>query len=339
MDSINHTSFNPLVSIIIITYNDRKYICQAIDSALDQTYSNCEVIIVDDGSTDGTDQLINNKYSNTVKYLWKENGGMGSARYAGLQISSGKYIQHLDSDDILLPDKIRDQVELLERNPEIAFVYGRTQCFYDDELLETWDHPSTLYHVSGNLLNEILKNGNNINIGQTLTRKSWIDRIGKWDLSVKGCDDQDIMIRLAYAGASCIYLNEPVYMYRHTRSLLNPNNMVSRHNLIERGEGEIFVWQKLMNVMLEDNHPDLDLVKSILGEKHFNFGKILLDNALRKRALHHIYMGIRLNNSRFVFKFMFLVYGCLLPEKLLLPTKKFMKNILYYKHNHRTNEV
>lgn len=328
MAAINSIT-EPLVSIIIITYNDRKYICQAIESALAQTYKNCEVIIVDDGSTDGTDKLISEKFNARVKYIWKENGGMGSARYEGLQSSSGIYIQHLDSDDLLFPDKINDQVELLENNPEIAFVYGRTLCFYDDEKLDAWDHPSTLFHASGNLLKAILRNGNNINIGQTLTRKSWIDRIGKWDSKVKGCDDQDIMIRLAYAGASCIFIDKPVYLYRHTRSITNPDNMVSRHNLVERGEGEIYVWEKLKSVMLADNHPDLDLVRSILGEKHFNYGKILLDNSLKKKALHHIHIGLRLNKTRFLFKFGILIYGFIVPEMLLLPIKNTFKKILY----------
>ena len=63
----------PLVSIIIITYNDKQFICQAIESAVNQTYANCEIIVVDDGSTDGTDKIISERYGNRIKYIWKEN--------------------------------------------------------------------------------------------------------------------------------------------------------------------------------------------------------------------------------------------------------------------------
>ncbi|MEY3288675.1 MAG: hypothetical protein RLZZ419_917, partial [Pseudomonadota bacterium] len=214
----------PLVSIIIITYNDRKYVGEAIDSALAQTYSNCEVIVVDDGSADGTGEFISKRYADRVLYQWKENGGMGSARYTGLQMASGKYIQHLDSDDMLLPDKVASQLEYLEAHLEIAFVYGRTISFCDDERKMAYEHPENAHDCpsnaracSGNVLDDYMRDGSFINIGQPLTRRDWIDFIGGWDPCARGCDDLDIMLRLAYANAVGYFLDRPVYMYRHAR--------------------------------------------------------------------------------------------------------------------------
>lgn len=271
----------PLVSIIIVTHNDRKYVGEAIESALEQTYPNCEVIVVDDGSSDGTGHFVSEHYGDRVRYQWKKNGGMGSARYAGLQVTAGRYVQHLDSDDILLPDKVTSHVNYLEANPEVAFVYGRTLCFFDDERAVTWEHPANTRARSGNMLDSYVRNGGFINIGQPLIRRDWIDRIGGWDLLARGCDDQDIMLRLAYAGAEGYFLDMPVYMYRHTRNIYNPGQIMARHDTIERSESEIYVWKKLLSVMRRDSHPAMKLVKKRVRDLQFKLGKQLFSVALK----------------------------------------------------------
>jgi glycosyltransferase involved in cell wall biosynthesis len=119
---VSDVDSGPLVSIIIIAYNDRAYVAEAVDSALGQTYGNREVIVIDDGSTDGTGELIAKRYGSRVNYGWKHNGGQGSARSLGLEIASGTYIQHLDSDDILMPRKLEMQAGFLDAHPECAFV-------------------------------------------------------------------------------------------------------------------------------------------------------------------------------------------------------------------------
>ncbi len=303
----------PLVSIIIIGYNDRKYIGEAIDSALVQTYPNCEVIVVDDGSTDGTREFIADRYGDRVQYCWKENGGMGSARYVGLQMANGKYIQHLDSDDLLLPDKIATQVAYLEAHPEIAFVYGRALCFFDDETAVTWEHPANARARSGNVLDDYVRHGGFIIICQLLMRRTWIDRIGGWDPRVRGCDDQDIMLRLAYAGAEGYFLDRPVYMYRHTRNTHNPSQMAARHNLVERSKGEIYVWEKLRSVMQRDSYPSGALVTRRVGDLHFQLGKHLFALGKRQSALNHLWRGLRFNRERWAYKLVVLTAATFLP--------------------------
>ena len=302
-----------LVSIIIITYNDRKYVGQAIESALAQTYPNCEVIVVDDGSADGTGQFISDHYGDRVRYHWKKNGGMGSARYAGLQVVAGKYIQHLDSDDLLLSDKIATQVAYLEAHPKIAFVYGRTLCFFDDERTVTWEHPANARARSGNVLDDYVRDGGFINIGQPLTRRDWIERIGGWDPLAQGCDDQDIMIRLAYAGAEGYFLDRPVYMYRHTRNTHNPAQMAPRHNVVERSEGEIYIWEKLLLVMQRDAHPCATCVRKRIGDLRFQLGWILFGQGDRKQALHYMCQGLRFNRERLTYKLLVLTAASFLP--------------------------
>ena len=98
---------NPLVSIIIPAYNARRLIGESIDSVLNQTYSNCEILVIDDGSTDGTRAFLQHRYGDQIRYIYQKNQGRGAARNYGLRLARGKYIQFLDADDLILPDKIR----------------------------------------------------------------------------------------------------------------------------------------------------------------------------------------------------------------------------------------
>ncbi len=317
----------PLVSVIIISYNDRKYVGEAINSALAQTYPNCEVIVVDDGSMDGTGEFIAKYYGDRVRYQWKENGGMGSARYTGLHMASGKYIQHLDSDDMLLPDKVASQVAYLEAHCEIAFVYGRTIYFCDDDRTVTYEHPENAREHplnararSGNVLDDYVRNGNFINIGHTLTRREWIDRIGGWDASIRGCDDVDIMLRLAYAGAEGYFLDRPVYMYHYTLNTRNLSDTTGgemgrhdQHNWVEFKESDIYAWEKLRLAMRRDSHPSLALVTKRVGYLHFHLGKHLFGRSKRLTALNHLWRGLLFNRERWAYKMAVLAAVAFLP--------------------------
>src|SRR6185503_17693345 len=99
----------PLISIIINNYNYGRFLSDAIDSALQQTYKNIEVIVVDDGSTDHSREIMAN-YGNTIISILKENGGQGSAYNAGFLVSHGTFICNLDADDTLLPTAMEQAI-------------------------------------------------------------------------------------------------------------------------------------------------------------------------------------------------------------------------------------
>ena len=109
-----------LISIIIPTYNYAEYIQKAIDSVLAQTYKNCEIIVVDDGSTDNTQEIIENKYKNKVRYYYQENKGAPAARNKGIKKSKGEYLSFLDADDYLTESSIENRLTVLEQNKSIA---------------------------------------------------------------------------------------------------------------------------------------------------------------------------------------------------------------------------
>ena len=113
----------PLTSIIIPTYNDGKVVCDAIDCSLRQTYDNLEIIVVDDGSDDGTEGLLKSRYGDGIKYIHQENKGLSSARNTGIRHASGKYLQFLDADDLIQDIKISIQIELMRDISGIAVAY------------------------------------------------------------------------------------------------------------------------------------------------------------------------------------------------------------------------
>jgi glycosyltransferase involved in cell wall biosynthesis len=120
------TKTEPLVSILIVNYNYGRFVSTAIESALSQTYSNVEVIVVDDGSSDNSRQVID-RYSGRVHAIYKKNGGQPSATNAAFAASSGDIICLLDSDDYFLPDKVSKIVACYQQHPEASYVFHALQ--------------------------------------------------------------------------------------------------------------------------------------------------------------------------------------------------------------------
>jgi glycosyltransferase involved in cell wall biosynthesis len=126
---------NPLVSIIMAVYNGEKYINEAILSLLNQTYPPTELIIIDDGSTDDTPNILRN-FKNQFAIITQSNQGQPAAQNLGIQLAKGKYIGFLDSDDVYASHKISTQVEFLEQHPQIDMIYGYVKQFISPELPE-----------------------------------------------------------------------------------------------------------------------------------------------------------------------------------------------------------
>lgn len=111
------------VSVIIPTHNRGKFLRRTIDSVLKQTYKKYEIIVVDDGSTDNTREIVQT-YGKKVRYIYQKNAGPSAARNKGIKNARGKYIAFLDSDDEFLPDKLKIQMKYLEEHPKCSFLYS-----------------------------------------------------------------------------------------------------------------------------------------------------------------------------------------------------------------------
>jgi len=119
---------SPLVSVIIPTYNRAALLCEAVDSVLQQTYRNIEVIVVDDGSTDDTTAVME-KYGDRVRYSRRPNAGVNAARNLGFKQSKGEFIALLDSDDLWAPYKLELQVRLLRFFTDVGFTFSNFHIF------------------------------------------------------------------------------------------------------------------------------------------------------------------------------------------------------------------
>ena len=124
---------NPVLSIIVPIYNVRPYLCECLDSILSQPFCDYELILVDDGSTDGSGAICDDYATKDQRIIviHKDNGGLSSARNAGLDAIKGKYVSFIDSDDYLLGDYYSDAIRELETNPAIDYVwllYKKSSC-------------------------------------------------------------------------------------------------------------------------------------------------------------------------------------------------------------------
>jgi len=136
----------PLISVIVPTYNRAGYICAAIDSVFSQTLQDFEIIVVDDGSTDDTEQRLAAAYGDRVKYVRVPNGGVGRARNVGMSHARGRYFTFLDSDDLLYPYMLELESRMLDMNPDVDLVYAEMSAFDDDSYFDKYHLKS--YHYS-----------------------------------------------------------------------------------------------------------------------------------------------------------------------------------------------
>lgn len=126
---------NPKISILVPCYQQAQYLDECLQSVLDQTYVNWECIIINDGSSDNTEEVVKKWIDKDFRfqYIYSENKGVSQARNSGITIAKGDFIQFLDGDDILEKDKLEYQIAILSSNPDVAIVYGSSRYFFDGD--------------------------------------------------------------------------------------------------------------------------------------------------------------------------------------------------------------
>jgi glycosyltransferase involved in cell wall biosynthesis len=123
----------PLISVIIPAYNAERYLGESIASVLAQTPRPHEIIVIDDGSTDGTANVAQS-FLSLIRYKWQPNGGAGAARNRGVELACGNFLAFLDADDLWTEDKLARQLAVFEKDPALEMVFGHVQQFYSPEL-------------------------------------------------------------------------------------------------------------------------------------------------------------------------------------------------------------
>jgi len=205
------TSANPLVSVIMPVYNGAKFLAEAVTSIRQQSYHPLEIIIVDDGSTDETAEIVTG-LGKDIRYAYQRNSGPAAARNKGLEMARGEIITFLDVDDLWPPDKLRIQVTRLVNNPNLDVVLGRIQFIKLPGAAE--------FQMQGPNNTQV-----NVHLGSGAFRKSVFDKVGVFDETLRYSEDHDWFLRAREQGISMTIVEQVTLHYR-----LHGNNMTQDEN-------------------------------------------------------------------------------------------------------------
>src|SRR5258706_2097731 len=209
---------NPLISVLMPVYNGEKYLREAIESILNQTYKNFELLIINDGSVDNSEQIILSYQEPRIKYIRSErNLGLSDALNKGLQSANGKYIARMDADDISHLKRFEKQIEFLENHPDYGIV-GSMYVMLDGE--------RKVYEIGGMSFREdeeikIALLSNNMYVhGETMFRKELIDKYNfSYNKKYNPCEDYFLWTQMS--GVTKFHILEDILYYY----MINPNSM------------------------------------------------------------------------------------------------------------------
>lgn len=249
---------NILVSVIIPTYNRKNIVIDAIKSVLNQTTKDFEIIVVDDGSTDGTREYLES-LNLPIRIISKDNGGVASARNIGIKNTIGKYIAFLDSDDLYLPEKLNSQVTYLENHPNIPLVYTDEYIEVNGEVL-----PKTRFQradVGDDIKNNFLLSGfvqrTPIHTSAVMVRKSILEEVGYFNETLKIHEDSELWNRISIK-YKFGYIDTPLAIFRYKEG--SDHLMKDFHKEPSKEEGRKYL--KLYEKMHEGDMTD-EIKKSI----------------------------------------------------------------------------
>ena len=244
---------NNIVSIIIPCYNDADYIEQSVISAINQTYQNTEIIVVDDGSSAETKAILYKLEPLITRLIIQENRGQSTARNVGIKHSKGHYLLMLDSDDYLEPAFCEKAIKIIESKPEVKIVtcYARRFSLNKENIYEP---------TGGDLDNFLLFNAA---LGTSLIRRSQAIKAGGYDETMTtGFEDWEFFIRLLKNGGKAYVIKEPLYNYRMRENSTTSKANSQKYDLLK------FIYNKHKDLYKESYEILIDhLLKRIEREE------------------------------------------------------------------------
>lgn len=253
----------PLVSIIIPVYNGSNYLAQAIESALNQTYKNIEIIVVNDGSCDDQQtEKIALSYGNKIKYISKPNGGSSSALNTGIKNMTGEYFSWLSHDDLYFPEKIETQINIaLNQNDKDTIIVSKGVLINKDNQIIPSKKKK---HIEGKLSAEQVLNwishGKGINGCAIFIPKHIIDKAGFFDEKLVYLNDMDYWYRLCLLNCNFFFSNDVIVKTRiHGQQV-----SVTKRRLLDN-ERHVLA-DKLLNSL---NNAEMDHFKALYQVSYF----------------------------------------------------------------------
>lgn len=280
-----------LVSVIICVYNGEKYIASSLNSVLNQTYKNIEIVVVNDGSTDHTEKIVL-AYPN-IKYIYQPNQGVAAARNTGLRQCSGEYIAWLDADDLYLPTKIQEQVSFIE-NTDADIVYNDAILIdaFDNEIKQLRSEYEELEpedFISQLLFRQIMPC-----LPTLMYRRKCFDNIA-YEPHMKYAEDYWMIIQLAQK-YKFAYIKKILYKYRRHSNNLTNNKKAQENMEIQVIEdlGIDRIRAIVNKSSLEDDEKNLLLGKIFLKIRNYEESKKALENISKHTTIDYLknfYLG------------------------------------------------
>ena len=249
-----------LASVVICCYNNWPDLEMTIESALCQSYSPVEVIVVDNSSTDATSTEVPRRFGERLRYIRQSFRRTVGAYNTGFQASRGEYIQFVDGDDVLAPNKIAKQVEVFQADPGLDIVYGDVRKFQSLAKVPDWEELATHPHTDM-LKDVIILDGIGFCTMGLLFHRKALEKVGPYDETVH-VGDYDYWLRSAYAG--CRFGHSPGTVMGFYRQ--HPGQMTRDSVAIQRGVEE--VWRKALGYVKEDTYRKL--ITRLLSESMFH---------------------------------------------------------------------
>ena len=285
MDNNKNAEY-PLITIGVSAYNRANYLPYCLDSLLKQSYPNCEIIVVDDGSTDDTAALMREKYPQ-IKYVQQENGGDASAKNHVSRIASGKYIVFNDSDDIFYPDAVERLYEALDKDDQFSCSYGTYQTI-DADGVEMPTKRKVAEYPSGDITCDLLKHII-VNSCGTLMPLAFFRQCGGFDTSLRVCHDWSLFLTMSLQGKFNA-VQEPVFWRR-------------RHggNISSASYGKIKTAFGVFEQFVENNPQTAEKYAAVIKRRRADFHRKLYREAAAEKldteALRHARAAFRLKKS------------------------------------------
>ena len=302
----------PKVSVIIATYNSAPYLPDAIASVLNQTFQDFEVILIDDGSTDETGHVVE-PFLSRVRLITQTNKGPAAARNLGIWLANGDYLVFLDADDLLLPDKLKVQVEYLDQYPQINVVYSNG---YYSSVATNGLRNKKLFSDIGYLRKDlgsppqnikILAKQNAFPLHAAMVRKEAVLGVGGFDEGLPALEDWDLWYRIAQTG-SFAYLDLPLVEYRQIPSGRSSNrssykmafNQLTEkieafdgfQSLLDRNKSSFYFSWGIWNLEFEEAQLARNNFKKALKYNPYNIlalGALILSRLIGKHTIVFYY--------------------------------------------------
>jgi glycosyltransferase involved in cell wall biosynthesis len=205
---------DPLVSVVIPVFNGERFLREAVESVLAQQYSSLEIIVVDDGSTDGTANVARS-LAETVRYFYQTNQGPAAARNRGIEQAQGSLIAFADADDLWPADKLELQLPYLIKEPAVDIVLGRIQQVFLSEA------------------HELAEPAFSVNLGSAIIRKSVFERVGLFDETMRYSEDVDWFMRARESGAAIVTIDAVTLLYRQHEENMTRGKSTSELNVLK----------------------------------------------------------------------------------------------------------